>query len=80
MTGHRRCYGRLFPSMASYQSGKQHTDGVFGYVFQQPGTVRCPPDITVDLAEWDHCAACGDLTACLQLSTARITLEAAVRN
>lgn len=80
MTEHRLCYGRLFPSMNWRQPGKERPDGVFGYVFQQPGTVRRPPDIVVDLEAWDRCAGCLEFNSCLQLSTARMTLEAAVRN
>jgi hypothetical protein len=80
MTEHRACYGRIFPSMHWHQSGKERPDGVFGYVFQQPGTVRRPPDVTIDLGAWDRCVECREFTSCLQLSTAKVTLEAAVRN
>jgi hypothetical protein len=80
MTEHRPCYGRLYPSMNWRQSGKEQPDGVFGYVFQSPENRQVPPEITVDLEAWDRCAECREFTSCLQLSTARITLEAAVRN
>ena len=80
MTNHRPCYGNLFPSLNWRESGKQRPDSVFGYVYGQPGTVRYPPDITVDLEAWDRCTVCQEFSTCLQLSAAKITLEAAARN
>ena len=80
MTNHQPCYGNLFPSLALHRSGKERPDGVFSFVYQQPGTVRLPPDIAVDLKAWDRCTACQEFSTCLQLSTAKIRLEAAARN
>jgi hypothetical protein len=80
MTGHRPCYGKLFPSVTWRQCGSERPDGVFSYVYQQPGSVRRRPDIRVDIEAWDRCLECRDFSSCIQLSTATITLEAAVRN
>lgn len=80
MTNYQPCYSNLFPSLAWHQAGKERPDGVFRFVYRQPGTVTFPPDITVDLEAWDRCTACQQFSTCLQLSTAKITLEAALRN
>lgn len=80
MTDHRPCYGKLFPSLTWRQSGKERPDSVFGYAYQQLGTVRLSPHVTVDLEAWDRCTLCREFSTCLQLSTATVCLETAVRN
>jgi hypothetical protein len=80
MTDHLPCYGKLLPSPPWRQSGNERSDGVFRYVYPQPGTVRRPPDITVNLEAWARCAECHEFSTCLQLSTAKGVLGAAVRN
>jgi hypothetical protein len=80
MSEHMPCYGKIFPSNAWRQSGKDRPDAVFGYVFQQAGTATRTPEITVDLAAWDHCVQCPDLSSCHQLSIAKLLLEMAARN
>lgn len=76
---HKPCYGKLFPSAASRQSSKETPDAPFRYVFEQWGTVRRPPEITVDLNVWDRCVECPEFGSCRQLSTAKVLLEMAVR-
>lgn len=76
---HQTCYGNLFRSSGWHRSGNQPADSVFAFSYRQPGTVRFPPEISVDLEAWDRCMACLEFSTCLQLSTAKITLEAAVR-
>jgi hypothetical protein len=80
MRDHLPCYGNLFPSAALRQSGMDRPESVFGYVFQQCGTVARPPQITVDLAAWDRCVECQGFSTCMQLSAAKLLLEMAVRN
>ena len=77
---HPPCYGKLFPSHSWRQPGKERPDGVFGFEFQQPGSVTIPPDVTVDLRAWDRCVECDDFATCQQLSMGKLMLEMAVRN
>jgi hypothetical protein len=79
MNDHTPCYGKLFPSASWRQSGKERTDAVFGYIFQQWGTVARRPEITVDLEAWDRCVECHEFGSCRQLSAAKVLLEMAVR-
>jgi len=76
----KSCYGKIFPSHSWRQSGKERPDAVFGFEFQQQGTVTIPPDITVDLRAWDRCVECSDFATCEQLSMAKLMLQMAVRN
>jgi len=80
MKDHIPCYGKLFPSTLWRQSGKERADAVFGYVFQQRGTVARPPEITVDLEAWDRCTECREFSTCCQLSAATTIVEMAVRH
>ena len=80
MESHMSCYGKMFPSTAIRQPGKERPAAVFGFLPQQPGTVTLPPDITVDIDAWDRCVQCRDFSTCQQLSTAKVMLEMAVRN
>ena len=80
MKNHKACYGELFPSRSWRGSGKERADGIFGYVYQQPGTVALPPGISVDLEEWDRCTECREFSTCWQLSAAKALVEMSVRN
>jgi hypothetical protein len=79
MKEHKTCYGMLFPSAGFRQSAKERADGPFGYEFEQPGTVRRPPRLTVDLDAWDRCVECPEFDSCQRLSTAKVLLDMAVR-
>jgi hypothetical protein len=78
MTNHRPCYGKLFPSKAWREPGKERPDAVFEYVFRQWGTVARRPEITVDIEAWDHCVECREFDSCRELSAAKMLLEMAV--
>jgi hypothetical protein len=77
---HLPCYGRLFPSLAWRQNGKERTDGVFSYLYPPPGMVARPPEVLVDLEAWDHCLECREFETCRRLSSAKFLLETALRN
>jgi hypothetical protein len=80
MKEHMSCYGRLFPSALQRESGETRPGVVFAYRFHPPGTVALPPEVTVDIAAWDRCLGCQDFSGCVQLSTAKLTLEMALRH
>lgn len=79
MAEHLPCYGRLFPPSAFRESGKDRPEAVFGFVLAQAGSVRRPPEVTVDFDAWDRCVACPEFSSCQQLSVAKMLLEMAVQ-
>lgn len=76
---HKRCYGKLFPSVLGLEVDRTVSGKAFEYRIERAGgTFVSRRGIAVQMDQWDDCLECPEFDSCYKLSMAKLTLETAV--
>lgn len=79
MSGHKPCYGKMFPDVLSAHDSGVHSGKAFSYEFEEIGLAHGNRSVNVDIQEWDDCTRCDEFDHCYKLSLGMLTLQNAVR-
>jgi hypothetical protein len=78
-TGHKDCYGAMFPPTLQVDADRPVRGKVFAYQLLTPGGImRADRRISADVEAWDECVTCDDFDHCYKLSLGRLLLEVAI--
>lgn len=78
-TGHRDCYGGMFPDPLHPENDRRLRGKVFSYLLSTAGgTFRNDRNVSADVSQWDDCRACPEFEHCYRFCLGRLALQAAV--
>jgi hypothetical protein len=76
---HKKCYGKMFPSVLPPEAGRVVSGKVFTYELVRAGAMLVSQrKAAANMAEWDDCLQCPEFDPCHKLSAGRLALETAV--
>jgi hypothetical protein len=76
---HEHCYGTMFPSVLSVESGRIVSGTVFSFeIVRAGGTFVSDRKVSVNRQEWDNCVDCPKFEPCYKLSMGKLAMESAI--
>jgi hypothetical protein len=78
-SGHKGCYGTMFPTILSPEADRLISGKVFAYELNRVGGfLATHRKVSVDATQWDECLASPEFDHCHKLSLGRLSLESAI--
>ncbi len=79
-SGHKDCYGTMFPTVLRPDADKLISGKVFAYELRRPnGSFISHREVSASIPQWDDCLACPEFDHCYKLSLGTLLLETAIQ-